>query len=153
IGLVEWVLTRAQEIVNDICRRPLSPRDRLTQVFTTWSETLISRPAVLALLSPENISLTTEVMKRFRRRLFPRIQELVTDIAGIIREGCECGQFRKVDPKAAAQLFFAAFRSAMIGTLSGGRLPELSRTMQELFFCGLLADSGQRPRTKLKEAR
>jgi len=148
IGLVEWVLAQAEEIIHTIAGRPISPQRKLAQVFTTWSDTIIARPAVLSLLAHENVSLTSPVMRRFKRIIVPRLQALVADIAGIIRAGSACGQFRRVDPMAAAQLFFAAFRSAIIGASRGGQLPELSRTMQELFFRGLLADSGRGPSPK-----
>jgi len=144
VGLVGWLFEQAEQVVREIAARPLSPQRKLDAVFSAWSDTLFSRPQVLALLSMENVSMTTSVMKRFHKVVVPRMRELIAGLAGVIRAGIAVGEFRAVDPMLAAQMFLSAFRAGVLSNLAGRPVKDRSRAVQELFLCGILADARSR---------
>jgi len=142
IGMVDWLLEQAMVIVAETAARPLSPRDKLAEILNAWSRGVLSNPAVLALLSTENVNQASTVMKRFRKHCLPHLQEMTSAIAAFIRQGVETGEFRPVEPRLAALMFAGAFRAAMLAVASRWPVKNPSATVQELFFHGMLAPAG-----------
>ena len=64
IGLVDWLLEQALAITAEVMARPISPRRKLEELFSTWASGVMSNPGVMALLSMENVNQTNTVMKR-----------------------------------------------------------------------------------------
>jgi AcrR family transcriptional regulator len=139
IGLVDWLLEQALAITAEVMARPVSPRRRLEELFSTWASGVMSNPGVMALLSMENINQTSTVMKRFKKHVLPHIMEMQDAIAAIVKQGIEQGEFRPVDPRSAAVMYMSAFRAEL---LSASRSPSVrqAESVKELFFCGILAD-------------
>ena len=146
IGLVDWLLKQALTITAEVMARPVSPQQKLEELFSTWASGVMSNPGVMALLSMENIHQDNSVMKRFKKHVLPHIMEMQDAIAGIVKQGIEQGEFRPVEPRSAAAMYLSAFRAEL---LSINRHPSARRaeSIKELFFCGILADG--RGRTKL----
>jgi AcrR family transcriptional regulator len=142
IGLVDWLLEQALAIVTETTARPLSARDKLAEILNAWSGGVLSNPAVLALLSMENVNQTSTVMKRFRKHCVPHLQEMTGAIAALIRQGVETGEFRPVEPRLAALMFAGAFRAAMLAVANRWPVKNPSAMVQELFFYGMLAPAG-----------
>ena len=150
IGLVDWLLEQALAVAAEVIAKPSSPRRKLDELFSTWSSGVISNPGVLSLLSMENIHQDNTVMKRFRKHVLPHINEMQDAVAGIVKQGIELGEFRRIDPRAAATMYLSAFRAEL---LSANRSPSpgLAESIKELFFCGILADDrGRRTDGKRK---
>lgn len=145
IGLVDWLLEQGLAVTAEVTARSISPRRKLEELFSTWASGVMSNPGVMALLSMENVNQTNTVMKRFKRHVLPHIIEMQDAIADIVKQGIEQGEFRPVSPRTAAVMYMSAFRAEL---LSGGRShPTRSgESIQELFFCGILANG--RSRTK-----
>jgi len=145
IGLVDWLLEQALAITAEVMARPVSPRRRLEELFSTWASGVMSNPGVMALLSMESVNQTSTVMKRFKKHVLPHIMEMQDAIAGIVKQGIEQGEFRPVNPRSAAVMYMSAFRAEL---LSASRSPSArqAESIKELFFCGILADG--RSRTK-----
>jgi TetR/AcrR family fatty acid metabolism transcriptional regulator len=145
IGLVGWLLEQGLAMTAGVMARPISPRRKLEELFSTWASGVMSNPGVMALLSMENIHQDNTVMKRFKKHILPHIVEMQDAIAGIVKQGIDQGEFRPVEPRSAAVMYMSAFRAEL---LSGGRLhsTRAGESIQELFFCGILADG--RGRTK-----
>ena len=139
IGLVDWLLEQALAITAEVTARPISPQQKLEDLFSTWASGVMSNPGVMALLSMENVNQTSTVMKRFKKHVLPHIMEMQDAIAGIVKQGIEQGEFRPVDPRSAAVMYMSAFRAEL---LSAGRSHSTrpAESIQELFFCGILAD-------------
>jgi AcrR family transcriptional regulator len=145
IGLVDWLLEQALALTAEVMARPVSPRRKLEELFSNWASGVMSNPGVMALLSMENVNRTGTLMKRFKKHVLPHINEMQDAVAGIVKQGIEQGEFRPVDPRSAAVMYLSAFRAEL---LSADR-PHATRpgeSIQDLFFCGILAEG--RGRTK-----
>ena len=150
IGLVDWLLEQALATTAEVVARPVSPRRKLEELFSTWSSGVMSNPGVMALLSMENVNQTNTVMKRFKKHVMPHMLEMEDAVAGIVKQGIEQGEFRPVDPRSAAVMYMSAFRAEL---LSAGRSHSTrpAESIQELFFCGILADDkGRRTNSRKK---
>jgi len=150
IGLVDWLLEQGLAITAEVMARPISPRRKLEELFSTWASGVMSNPGVMALLSMENVNQTSTVMRRFKKHVLPHIMQMQDAIAGIVKQGIEQGEFRPVDPRTAAVMYMSAFRAEL---LSGGRSHSTrsGESIQELFFCGILADDkGRRTNSRKK---
>jgi AcrR family transcriptional regulator len=150
IGLVDWLLEQALATTTEVMARPVSPRRKLEELFSTWASGVMSNPGVMALLSMENVNQTNTVMKRFKKQVLPHMIEMQDAVAGMVKQGIELGEFRPVDPHAAAIMYLSAFRAEL---LSADRIPGArpSESMKELFFCGILAEGrGRRTGGKRK---
>ncbi len=145
IGLVDWLLEQALATIAEVVARPISPRRRLEELFSSWASGVMSNPGVMALLSIENVNQINAVMKRFKKHVLPHIVEMEDAIAGIVKQGIEQGEFRPVEPRSAAVMYLSAFRAEL---LSANRSPSArpGESIQELFFYGILAEG--RGRTK-----
>jgi TetR/AcrR family transcriptional regulator, fatty acid metabolism regulator protein len=145
VGLVDWLLEQALAIIAEVRERPVSPRRKLEELFTTWASGMMSNPGVMALLSMENVNQTNTVMKRFKKHVLPHMLEMENAIAGIVKQGVEQGEFRPVEPRAAAMMYMSAFHAVLLlAARSPGARP--GESVRELFFCGILADEkGRRP--------
>jgi AcrR family transcriptional regulator len=150
IGLVDWLLEQGLAMTAEVTARSISPRRKLEELFSTWASGVLSNPGVMALLSMENVNQTNTLMKRFKKHVLPHMMDMQNAIAGIVKQGIEQGEFRPVDPRSAAVMYMSAFRAEL---LSGGRLHSTRavESIQELFFCGILADDkGRRSNSKRK---
>jgi len=146
IGLVDWLLEQMLAITAEVMARPISPRRKLEELFSTWASGVMSNPGVMSLLSMENIHQASTVMKRFKKQVLPHILEMQESIAEVIQQGIAAGEFRPVDPHVAAMMYMGAFRSEMMAAANRpGAIPP-DASVKELFFCGILADG--RGRTK-----
>jgi len=148
VGLADWLLEQAVAVIRDTAARPLSPRAKLALIFEDWSKTLLSRPAVMSLLSMQNVDQTTEVMHRFRKLVMPHMREMVKEIAAIVADGIRAGEFRRVDPQVAALMYLDSFRTRMFALAHGIVDRDPGPMVQELFFCGILANAGSRSKRK-----
>ncbi len=139
IGLVDWLLEQGLTVVAQVNARPIFPRRKLEEMFSTWTKGVFANPGVMALLSMENINQTSTVMKRFKREVTPHLQELQEGIADVIKQGVAAGEFRPVNPRVAAVMYLSAFRAEL---LSPGlsHTPRAGASVQELFFRGILAE-------------
>jgi AcrR family transcriptional regulator len=139
IGLVDWLLEQALAIIAEVMERPVSPRRKLEELFSTWASGMMSNPGVMALLSMENVNQTNTVMKRFKKHVLPHMLEMEDAVAGIVKQGIEQGEFRPVEPRAAAMMYMSAFHAVLLLTArSPGARP--GESIRELFFCGILAE-------------
>jgi AcrR family transcriptional regulator len=149
IGLVDWLLEQALATIAEVTARPMSPRHRLEELFSTWASGMMSNPGVMALLSMDNVNQSSTVMKRFRKHVLPRLLEMEDAIAGIVRQGIEQGEFRPVDPRVAATMYIGAFHAVLLSLArSPGARP--GESIQELFFRGILAEGRSRPKHGIK---
>jgi AcrR family transcriptional regulator len=150
IGLVDWLLEQGLAATAEVVARPISPRRKLEELFSNWSSGVMSNPGVLALLSMENVNQTNTVMKRFKRHVLPHLLEMEDAVAGIVKQGIAQGEFRPVEPRAAAVMYMSAFHAVM---LSATRLPDArtGESVKELLFYGIIADGrGRRTDGKRK---
>jgi hypothetical protein len=71
-------------------------------------------------------------------------------VAGVVKQGIEQGEFRPVDPQSAAVMYLSAFRVELLSTSRSPRARS-GESIQDLFFCGILADGrGRRADSKRK---
>ncbi len=149
IGLVDWLIEQALAVTADVVSRPVSPRRKLEDLFAAWATGLMANPGVMALLSVESMHQHNQVMKRFKKHVLPHITEMQDAVAGIVRQGIEQGEFRSVDPQAAAAMYLSAFRAEMLATRPTAS-PRPRESIKELFFCGILAQSRDRAKPKAR---
>jgi len=143
IGLVDWLLEQALATIAEVAARPISPRRRLEELFSTWASGMMSNPGVMALLSMENVNQSSTVMKRLRKHVLPRMLEMEDAVAGVLKQGIEQGEFRPVEPRVAATMYIGTFHAMLLSLVrSPGARPDES--IKELFFCGILADGRHR---------
>lgn len=149
VGLMDWLLQQAVAVIREVAARPLSARRRLTEITDHWSGTLLSRPAVMSLLSMQALDQTTEVMHRFKKLVMPHMREMVDEVATIIAAGMKAGEFRRTDPRLAALFFLDSFRTRMFALSHGLVDYDPGPKAEELFFNGLLLQTGaDRPARK-----
>ena len=150
IGLVDWLLEQALATTTEVMARPISSRRKLEELFSTWATGMMSNPGVMALLSMENVNQTNTVMKRFKKHVMPHMLEMEDAVASIVKQGIKQGEFRPVEPRAAAMMYMSAFHAVL---LLAARSPDArtGESVKELFFCGILADGkGRRANGKGK---
>lgn len=147
VGIVEWLLDQALKIVREIAARPVTARQQLEAIFDAWAGGVLSRPAVIALLSSESMQQAKDLIPRFRRDILPRLLMMVKELGSIIKKGIRNREFRRVDPKLAAITYMNAFRAAMFTVGNRLRLRNPSRAVKQLFFSGILADRRRQTRS------
>lgn len=148
LGLVDWLLCRALDIIAEVDARPLSPREKLAEVFNAWSENVFSRPGVLSMLSMDSSSIPSQALGRFRQTIVPRIRQMTDAVVGIVRPGIASGEFRKVDASLAGLAFLQAFRTGILAAqLNVGPQPG-HRTVFDLFLSGLLSRPSRKTKTR-----
>jgi AcrR family transcriptional regulator len=152
VGLLEWLVGQALELLTKVKAQPIPPRQKLEQMFSIWSTGVFSRPAVIALLSMENVQQSDKVMGRFRKQVLPHIHQLTGTIADVIAEGIKCGEFRPVDPRLAAIMYMNAFGAGIHAVRHQRLSREVADSARELFFCGLLASGGRPAISEPKES-
>jgi AcrR family transcriptional regulator len=118
IGLVEWLFEQAVATIREVDARPLSPREKLYTIHTTWSEYVFARPGAMGLLSTENpqAHIESSAHDRLKQAVMSRMHEMMSGLAGIVKQGIETGEFRDVDPIMAAIMFGLSFRSSVMVT-------------------------------------
>ncbi|MBM3323222.1 TetR/AcrR family transcriptional regulator, partial [candidate division WOR-3 bacterium] len=142
IGLVGWLLERALAGLRATAARPVPARQKLVEVFETWSHTVLSRPAVSSLLSVDSLEATSLMKERVLGDVVPRVRKMVDEVAAIIEQGIRDGEFRRVDARLAALTYLSGFRSTMFVVAHGWPVKNPARKAQELFFDGILARRG-----------
>ncbi len=142
IGLVGWLLEQALGVLRATAARPIPARQKLIEVFESWSHTVLSRPAVSSLLSVDSLEATSQMKERVLRDVVPRVQEMVDEVAAIVEQGIRAGEFRKVDTRLAALTYLSAFRSTMFVVAHRWPVQSPARKAQELFFEGILVRRG-----------
>ncbi|MEO0078734.1 MAG: TetR/AcrR family transcriptional regulator, partial [candidate division WOR-3 bacterium] len=152
VGLVGWLLEQALAVLRATAVRPISARQKLVEVFESWSHTVLSRPAVSGLLSVDSLEATSRMKERIMHDVVPRVQEMVDEVAKIIEQGMRDGEFRRVDARLAALTYLSGFRSTMFVVAHKWPVHNPARKAQELFFEGILARPGtERPISSRKK--
>jgi AcrR family transcriptional regulator len=147
-GLVLWLMQQAEAIVHEVAARPGSAADRLRTVFETWAEGVLARPGVLALVSMENINVTATTVKRLHDTALPQMQELVGDIARLIKQGIASGEFRPVDSRLAAMLCLQSFRGTVLVSRGRASARAAADAALDILFNGLVRPVTARRKTK-----
>ncbi|MBM3315373.1 TetR/AcrR family transcriptional regulator [candidate division WOR-3 bacterium] len=137
VGLVGWLLEQALAVVREVAARPRPARARLTAIFDELAGGTLARPAVMALLSPEHVEHSGDLLGRFRREVLPHAMEMVDAIAGIIGQGIRSGEFRRVEPRLAALAYLNGLRSALFAVANRLRLKDPVAAALELFYHGV----------------
>ncbi|MEO0073475.1 MAG: TetR/AcrR family transcriptional regulator [candidate division WOR-3 bacterium] len=140
VGIVEWLLDQAVKVLREIAARPITARAQLEAVFDAWAGGVLSRPAIIALLSSENMQQATDLIPRFRRDILPRLLTMLREVGRIIKRGISRREFRRVNPELAALTFMNAFRAAMFAIGNRLRISDPCRAVKKIFFSGILAE-------------
>lgn len=147
VGMVGWLLDQALKVLRNAAARPSSARRQLEAVFDAWAGGVLSRPAIIALLSSESMQQARDLLPRFHRDILPRLLTMVREVGNIIKTGIRNREFRRVDPSLAALTYMNAFRAAMFVVGNRLRIPNPSRAVKQLFFTGILANRRARIRS------
>jgi len=139
MGVVDWLMQKALDVVAEIDSRPISPRDKLSAVFSAWSEGVFSKPGVAALMSMEAASIPHKAIPRFRHVIAHRIRQLIEAVARVIRPGIESGQFRRLDPFVSSLAFLQAFRAGVFVAQRELGMKAQHQAPLDIYFSGVLA--------------
>ena len=147
IGLVDWLFEQAVGAVRDVDTRPLSPREKLEQVLSTWTDYVFARPGAIGLLSFEgaHAHIESQALDRLKRTLMPRMREMIEAISAIVRQGIASGDFRDVDPIMGAMTFAHAFRTSVIAVQQKLPVEQPGRAALDILFNGILARADSEP--------
>lgn len=141
LGLVDWLLRRALNIVSKIDAQSLPPEKKLAMIFTEWAEQIFTRPGILALVSLEHANVPGAAARRFQHTILPRLKKIVRALARIIQPGIDAGVFRQVDARLAALAFLQAFRTEIIAHRQKIGIRNQPNEVLNLFLSGLLSRS------------
>ncbi len=145
IGLVDSILSKGLELVREIDSRPLSQREKLSEVFAAWVRGMHEQPGMVPLVSMESINLAAREVDRFKQSIKPRIRELIEAIAAIVRPGIEAGEFRRVDPYMAALMFVHSFPMNIMVVRHKLPVQDPVGTTLDMFFHGILPGTEPKP--------
>ena len=147
IGLVDWLFTQAVGAVREIDERPLSPREKLEQVLSTWTEYVFARPGAIRLLSLDgaHAHVESQALDRLKHILMPRMHEMIEAISAIIRQGIMSGDFRDIDPVMGAMTFAHAFRTSIIAVQQQLSVKQPGRAALDILFNGILTRADSEP--------
>lgn len=128
-------------LVLIIDQKTLSVKDRLKKVFTDILDCCISNRKLFSVI----LAYLLQIQKtgkdpgvRVRRRIL-RLRHLMSTL---LIEGIDIGEFKKIDVKAANELFYSMLESAIfrLAILDQTELPEFSRVI-DLAIDGILQTS------------
>lgn len=139
IGLVDWLLEQALEMLEEVAARRLPAREKLAAVIRGWSAGVMSRPGVLAMMSMDSVHQSTVVMKRFRHDCLPHFERMLDGIAAIVDQGVRAGEFRRTEPRLAAMMVMGGFRATVLVAATGRPVADPAGAVLEVLFDGLLA--------------
>ena len=89
---------------------------------------------------PEAFEMLTALRGRLADRVRPYQDQCVRAVAGLVREGCECGRFRVADVDEAARTFYSAFDVSFVFAMHGmdeAAMESVLRSLAGLLIAGL----------------
>lgn len=142
-----WSIKQLTDKLEDVLalvieKKELSVKDRLTKVFEDILECCISNRKLFSVI----LSYLLQIQKtgkdpgvKVRRRIL-RLRHLMSTL---LIEGIDTGEFKRIDVKAANELFYSMLESAIfrLAILDQTELPEFSRVIA-LAIDGILQTSG-----------
>lgn len=140
VGLIAWLFAQALAVTEQVATMPVSAREKLDALFSAWAKGVTSSPQVVSLLSMEEVHGSSTFMKRLRKQVLPHLRRVQDAIASIVRQGIIQGEFRTVDPRAAAMMFLAAFRAELLAGGGPTGVRRSAESAKELFLHGILAN-------------
>ena len=134
-GLLQSYIERDIDLSRAVLHAPGSARQRLELILTTGlAETMQLMPVTLEVYRQ---SVDTPMIRQYLQDYFAAYQEI---FAGLLAQGIAGGEFRAVNPRAAAGMLIALYEGMMELTLLNpdpSQIAAMFATNLALFFDGL----------------
>ncbi|MGQ9464563.1 MAG: TetR/AcrR family transcriptional regulator [bacterium] len=137
IEIIKGQLNEALEDLMEIKSENLNSTEKLRKIAEKWLFHSVYFHRLFPILSMENINQALKIMRGVKFKVFPIINDIVTEIKTIIEQGIKRGEFRDINPQVAAVCFLNIIRTPfLLSIFSAGKTPHPDEIL-ELFFDGL----------------
>ncbi len=138
IAIMENQLNSALKDLALVHSKGLMSTEKLKLIANEWLTHSIEFHRLFPMVSMENINQAFKLMKGIKQRVFPIIYRIVSEIAKIIKEGIEKGEFKRVNPQLSALYFLNTIRTPfLVSFFTKEKIPCCDEIL-ELFFNGLI---------------
>jgi len=138
IAIMENQLNSALKDLAEVNSKNLTSMEKLRFIAQGWLIHSVEFHRLFPMISMENINQALKLMKGIKQRVFPIIYRIVSEIAKIIKEGIEKGDFKRVNPQLSALYFLNTIRTPfLVSFFTKEKIPCYDEIL-ELFFNGLI---------------
>lgn len=137
IEIIKEQLNEALKDLMEIKSENLNSTEKLRKIAEKWLFHSVDFHRLFPILSMENINQALRIMKGIKLKVFPIINEIVTEIKTIIEQGIKNGEFRDINPQVAALCFLNIIRIPFLLSIFTTEKMVCPDEILKLFFDGL----------------
>ena len=138
ISTIDEHLTGAVRFLQDIQNEKLSNTDKLRKIADEWLDYMLKYKSSFPMFSMENINLSTKIAKAIKSIIPTHLDDMVQLVAGIIDDGIQKKEFRKVDSQIVALHFLNTIRTTFFANVFMRTKKFKRDAVLDIFFNGLI---------------
>lgn len=138
ISTIDEHFTGAIRFLQDIQKEKLSNTDKLKRIADEWLNYMLKYKSSFPMFTMENINLSRKIAKAIKSMIPARLDDMVQLVAGIIDDGIQQKEFRKVDSQVAALHFLNTIRTTFFASVFMHTRKIRKDAVLDVFFNGLI---------------
>lgn len=128
----------AIRFLQDIQKEPISNTNKLKRITDEWLDYMVKYKSSFPMFTMENINLSRKMMKAIKSMVPVHLNDMVQLVAGIIEDGIQHKEFRKVNPQIAALHFLNTIRTTFFANVFTNAKTLKKDAVLDVFFNGLI---------------
>lgn len=128
----------AIRFLQDIQKEPISNTSKLKRITDEWLDYMVKYKSSFPMFTMENINLSRKMMKAIKSMVPVHLNDMVQLVAGIIEDGIQHKEFRKVNPQIAALHFLNTIRTTFFANVFTNAKTLQKDAVLDVFFNGLI---------------
>jgi TetR/AcrR family fatty acid metabolism transcriptional regulator len=138
IKTIDEHFTGAVRFLQAIQKQELSNTDKLKKIADEWLDYMLKYKSSFPMFTMENINLSRKIAKAIKSMIPAHLKSMVQLVAGIIDDGIQKKEFRKVDPQIAALHFLSTIRTTFFAHVFMHTRKIRKDAVLDVFFNGLI---------------
>lgn len=138
ISTIDEHFTGAIRFLEEIQKEELSNTDKLKRIADEWLDYMLKYKSSFPMFTMENINLSRKIAKAIKSMIPARLGDMVQLVAGIIDDGIQQKEFRKVNSQIAALHFLNTIRTTFLANAFMHTRTTKKDAVLDIFFNGLI---------------
>jgi AcrR family transcriptional regulator len=142
IATIDQQFKNALNFLSEIETKRGSSTQKMTDIASNFVTYMRELGSTHTLFTVESLNLSEKILKHIKPIIIPHLTEMTKIVSRIIKEGIKKGEFKDVNPDAAAYYFLNTIRTIFSGSLFMPHLADNANATLKLYFEGLKKSRG-----------
>ena len=137
ISIIDEQFIVGFKFLEDLKKEKIPSSDKLKRIADNWLKYMLKFKHELPMYSMDNISMTKKIMKGMQPMIYRHLDEIISQITEIIRQGIANDELRRIDPRIGAVYFLNSIRTAFLLYVFYPQIRNPEKQIDDMLFFGL----------------